>query len=98
MPRAKRPDRERRYSSLRLPQSLLAFLCDEISWDEACDAEPEPSSIVAPFGIDGSWDGFDNYLLNGHGFQSLFAVNPGLREELDGLFASMGRQPPWSER
>ena len=78
-----------------LPQSLLMWLMGEIDDDTVFAAEPEPSSINAPFGIDGSWDGFDNYLLVAGGYSFLFAENPGLRQELDDLFPRMKRQPPW---
>lgn len=96
MPRPRRPDRERRANAMRLPESLLLWLLGEITYDEACAAEPEPSSIISPVGVDGSWDGFDTYMVNGSGgFQALFAENPGLNEELNEMFAGMGQKPLW---
>jgi hypothetical protein len=71
------------------------WLLDEISDDGAFEAEPEPSSITSPVGVDGQWDGFDSFMLSfGSGFEALFAENPGLREELGDIFAGVGRTPP----
>jgi hypothetical protein len=76
---------------------LLRWLTGELSDDEAFQAEPELSGIIPPYGIDGTWDGFDTFMLT-TGFELLFAENPGLREELGGIFAGMGRKPPWESR
>jgi hypothetical protein len=87
-------DRERRSSTTRIPQSLLAWLLDEISDDGAFEAEPEPSTIISPVGVDGSWDGFDNFIIRSGGIEALFADNRGLREELSGILRKMGSKLP----
>jgi hypothetical protein len=93
----RRGERGRRTGTGRIPESLLMWLLGEISDDVAFEAEPEPSSIISPVGVDGTWDGFDTFMLMGS-FEPLFAENPGLREELGSIFAGMGRKPLWESR
>ena len=95
MPLKRQIAKQRIASTGRIPASLLRWLTGEISDDEAFSIEPpEPASIVAPYGVPGQWDGFDNFSLS-TGFDELFDANPGLREELGDIFAGVGRTPPW---